>query len=380
MLSTHQQSQPAYDSCVCCYGVCRLPVVAAAGSKPALLSLLTRVKEHVQGHLQTTTQTTSTQQQQQQQHQQPAGRASTDAPAAKKQRAADSAGSITSANRNQQAALDALLTAYAAASNSATTGQAGGSWRVEFLGLLQELSVLHMPLLQRLVSSLRGSAWPSKESPQQVRLFLPSGLSQQVHSRDSLCNSGLCIVGCRRGVPGGATHSIVCPRCTLSLWRWCVVCDSGLVAWQPASLAISFENAAVCCAGTCLMRRYCGSAHRSATFQLALPQCQRHRRRRHRCCVWSVLRPYRLAQRVPVGTAADQLLQHCKPACTLLCSVLLGRVRWLCEDQYGPVVRRWVPVCCRLVAVVRQHQPDLLSESMSVRSTDEKAPLLPCRC
>jgi hypothetical protein len=149
--------------------------VAAAGSKPALLSLFALVKEHMQDHFQTIAHPKSAQQQQYNHNQQqPASRASTDAPAAKKQRTADPEGSTASDSSDSQVALDALLTAYAATSNNAATCQAGGNWRVEFLGLMQELPVLHMPLLQRLLGSLRGSAWPSEVSPQQVGMHHPA--------------------------------------------------------------------------------------------------------------------------------------------------------------------------------------------------------------
>lgn len=120
-----------------------------------------------------------------------------------------------------------------------------------------------------------------------------------------------------------------------------VGCHAGLVAWQLASLAVSVKTAAACCAGTRLQRRHNNSARRSAAARLA--QYQRHRGPPCRCFGSCSMQPYRLAQRLSVGPASDQLLQPCKPARALLCCVLLGGVRRLCEDQYGPVV-------CRLVS------------------------------
>jgi hypothetical protein len=69
--------------------------------------------------------------------------------------------------------MDMLLAAYACASAgapacAASGGGDGWDWRVEYLGLLQELPGLHVLLLQRLIGSLQGSTWPAEVSPQQV--------------------------------------------------------------------------------------------------------------------------------------------------------------------------------------------------------------------
>lgn len=95
-------------------------------------------------------------------------------PLAKKPRldshtAAAAAGCTTAIHTDSRhVILDMLLSAYAAASAGAPAADAAGDWRVEYLGLLQELPGLHGLLLSRLVGSLQGSAWAAGESPQQV--------------------------------------------------------------------------------------------------------------------------------------------------------------------------------------------------------------------
>jgi hypothetical protein len=147
----------------------RLPVVVSAGSRPGLAALLARIKEHLTRILQL--QQPAQQQQHPQQQHAPAWLGAAGEPASKKQRTAEAAAAAAGADTQITELLDALLSAYAAASASPPAAATDGSWdwRVELLGVLQELPLLHGPLLQRLLGSLCGSAWPQEVAPQQVR-------------------------------------------------------------------------------------------------------------------------------------------------------------------------------------------------------------------
>lgn len=147
-------------------GVHRLPVVVSAASRPGLAALLGRILEHLKRILQPQP---AQQQHLQQQHGVPAWLGAGGEPAAKKQRTAEAAAGAAAADTHAEV-LDALLLAYAAACGSLPAATDGSwDWRVEFMGTLQELPLLHGPLLRRLMGSLCGSAWPSEVSPQQVR-------------------------------------------------------------------------------------------------------------------------------------------------------------------------------------------------------------------
>lgn len=147
-------------------GMRRLPVVVSASSRPGLAALLGRIMDHLKRILQP--QPARQQHLQQQQHHAPTWLGAAGEPAAKKQRAAEAAAVAAGADTPAEV-LDVLLSAYAAASGSPPAATDGSwDWRVEFLGVLQELPLLHAPLLQRLLGNLYGSAWPPEVSPQQV--------------------------------------------------------------------------------------------------------------------------------------------------------------------------------------------------------------------
>lgn len=146
------------------YMLCRLPVVLAAGSRPGLITLLTRITQQAKDLLQPA--------QHQQQRQQ--GMASPiSEPALKRHRSVEAAtssrSSSSSTSIDPHELLDMLLAAYAAATGSSAAWQdAGWAWRLEYLAMLQELLPLHAPLLERLLGALCGSATAADVAPQQV--------------------------------------------------------------------------------------------------------------------------------------------------------------------------------------------------------------------
>lgn len=146
------------------YMLCRLPVVLAAGSRPGLTTLLTRITQQVKELLQ------PAQYQQQRQQEVVSHGSRTSEPALKRHRSAEAAVSSTSGTSiDPHELLDMLLAAYAAATGSSAAWQdAGWAWRLEYLAMLQELLPLHAPLLERLLGALCGLATAADGAPQQV--------------------------------------------------------------------------------------------------------------------------------------------------------------------------------------------------------------------
>jgi hypothetical protein len=177
--------------------LCRLPVVLAAGSRPGLTTLLSRITQQVKDLLQ------AAQLQQQRQQGMASHGAPTSEPALKRHRSAEAATSSRSgsASIDPHELLDMLLAAYAAATGSSAAGQdAGWAWRLEYLAMLQELLPLHAPLLERLLGALCRSATAADVAPQQVCIIAArrDRVEQQRHMKphapcmaQAVCRSAL---------------------------------------------------------------------------------------------------------------------------------------------------------------------------------------------